>query len=51
MVQSGRKLLIFWRNALPSSSEREAAVSHKKNFLNLKVNTFLGVITKMRTAV
>jgi hypothetical protein len=36
MVQSDRKLSTFWRNALLSSSEGEAAGSLKK-FVNLKV--------------
>jgi len=36
MVQSGRKVSTFWRNALLSSSEGEAAGSPKK-FVNIKV--------------
>jgi hypothetical protein len=36
MVQSGRKLSTFWRKALPSSSEGEAAGSPTK-IVNLKV--------------
>jgi hypothetical protein len=47
MVWSGRKLLTFWRNPLPSSAEREAADSSEK-LVNLEVQLTLSLVLLLK---